>query len=378
VASNSSFTSGTVGCPGPFNKWPEKAAAKLGTLAINGGIGGTNTGNSPTFLGPWQTSTAPAYTRFDLTTTVPDFACISLGTNDSQSTGIGSLSNYTSLTQYQTNMLAIISTLNGLGIKRIYATTIPPNGQAAGPLTAAVVAGGSSVTVAQPVGYTTDAPNPWALPGGSTTVAGVYNLASLPTTITLTSTAGFSTTGGFVSLGSLGVISYSGVSGATLTGCTTIVGSGSTVSGTTTAIGSYLAGIELGGAANPLVEGFYVSGVSTAAGVVTLTLGGGRTLANAHAIGVTVMNQAEYNRQQYNAWLRTGCSGLDGVFDLASVVEGPMFTGVAGGGGFAGSVVNGAMLNPYYGQVNSQDLHPSGPGWHAAVAQAFSTFIIGI
>ena len=382
VSSNQSGSTqacATVGVAGPYNRWPEKAAAKMGTLAINAAITGTNTSGS--LLGPFQNILGNAYARFDLASTIPDFACISLGTNDCGYTGIGGpYTQFTPVSTYQTNMLAIVAACQSLGIRRVYATTVPPQGQTAGPLTANLTAGVSTaVTVAGPH------PSPataWALPTGSTTVNQVVAITAPnftgTQTLTLTSTAGFSTSGGFVAIGTLGVLSYAGVTGLTLTGCTYINGAGSTIAGVTTCVATYQAGIELGGQANPVTEVFYPSAVSVTASVATLTIAGSQKVAFAHTQGAIVMNQAENSRQNYNAWLRAGCAGIDGVFDLSSVVEGLTYEGSGGAAGvdFASGATY-SQIHPYYGGVLSTDLHPSGPAWHSAVAQAFAEFIIG-
>lgn len=71
------------------------------------------------------TPTSRIYTRFDLSTTPPDFAVLMIGSND--------IAGGNSAATLQTNIAAAINALRALGIKRVYLGTIPPRAFAAGP-----------------------------------------------------------------------------------------------------------------------------------------------------------------------------------------------------------------------------------------------------
>lgn len=97
---------------GPQNAWPELAAMRSGFAAVNGGIGGDSATN-------WGSSSNQRYTRFDLTTTVPDFACVFFGANEA--VGSRTLSNY------QGDIAAVVTALQALSVNRIYVCTTLPN-----------------------------------------------------------------------------------------------------------------------------------------------------------------------------------------------------------------------------------------------------------
>lgn len=64
------------------------------------------------------------YTRFDLATTVPDFAVVSLGGNSVLAGGV--------LATIKTEVATVVAQVRALGIKRVYLATICPAGLAAG------------------------------------------------------------------------------------------------------------------------------------------------------------------------------------------------------------------------------------------------------
>ena len=80
---------------------------------ISGGIGAAF--NSPT---------NGAFSRFDLATTVPDFAVVSMGGNSILTGGI------TTLAGLQTETATVLSSIRALGIKRIFLCTVIPIGEA--------------------------------------------------------------------------------------------------------------------------------------------------------------------------------------------------------------------------------------------------------
>jgi lysophospholipase L1-like esterase len=73
---------------------------------------------------PFLDRTALPYTRFDLSTTVPDFALLSLGGN--------SALNGASLASIKSEVATVVSQVQALGIKTIYLATICPAGLASG------------------------------------------------------------------------------------------------------------------------------------------------------------------------------------------------------------------------------------------------------
>lgn len=71
------------------------------------------------------TATSRIYTRFDLTTTVPDFAVIDIGSND--------VAGSQSAATIQTSLTNAIAAVRTLGVPRIYLATITPRAFAATP-----------------------------------------------------------------------------------------------------------------------------------------------------------------------------------------------------------------------------------------------------
>lgn len=114
-AGNATVLAGVVAnsC-GPMNAWPELAASRSGFVAVNGGVGGDTATN-------WTTVASNGrYSRFDLTTTPPDFAVVFFGANEA--VGSRTLSNY------QNDIAGVVTALQGtLGIQRIYVSTTIPN-----------------------------------------------------------------------------------------------------------------------------------------------------------------------------------------------------------------------------------------------------------
>lgn len=119
LAVGDSITAGYEGQPegtgvAPHETWIGQACMRKGIPWVNIGVSGSSTGN-------WTTSTDWAWTRCDLTTTVPDVAVVSLGTNDY----LGAVS----LTTYKANVGSIVTILRNLGIPRIFLTTCIPTSQ---------------------------------------------------------------------------------------------------------------------------------------------------------------------------------------------------------------------------------------------------------
>jgi lysophospholipase L1-like esterase len=110
--------------------WPQIAAKMGGFICQHAGMSSGSTGD-------YASITKPAFTRFDLAETIPDFAVIALGTND-LGAGYG---------QIQANMLAIMNVLRTAGVKRIYIQTLlPRNAGSAGTLTADATVGATTVS----------------------------------------------------------------------------------------------------------------------------------------------------------------------------------------------------------------------------------------
>lgn len=111
--------------------WVGLASISEGFCPINAAIGGTTSAN-------WVTNFTSWLSKLDLTTTVPDFAYLGIGVNDAA----GSVSAAT----MQANIVSLINSLKGLGIKRIYLGTMTPGGWAADvAFTAGVTTSGSAV-----------------------------------------------------------------------------------------------------------------------------------------------------------------------------------------------------------------------------------------
>jgi hypothetical protein len=115
----------------PCEAWPGVMALRSNHLIINGALGGSATPN-------WTSAAGRPYTRFDLTTNVPDYAIIGLGvisnsiggmTGGDTATG-GQIT--TALTAIQTDVSSIMTSLRSLGINRIYLPTVPPRNFSSG------------------------------------------------------------------------------------------------------------------------------------------------------------------------------------------------------------------------------------------------------
>lgn len=88
--------------------WPGALGLRAGHGTINAGIGGLGAGG-------WVSA---QLSRFDLATTVPDYAVIGFGSNDASAA--------LALASFQSAMISIINTLRGLGIPKIYVATVIP------------------------------------------------------------------------------------------------------------------------------------------------------------------------------------------------------------------------------------------------------------
>ncbi|HVS78816.1 MAG TPA: GDSL-type esterase/lipase family protein [Candidatus Saccharimonadales bacterium] len=93
-----------------IHSWPQRAAIHHNFCVINGGIGGSLTGD-------WANTSDWRYARFDLSTYVPDIVIIELGGND--------VFYFKSLSSYKSSYSGVISALQGLGIQRIVGCTVP-------------------------------------------------------------------------------------------------------------------------------------------------------------------------------------------------------------------------------------------------------------
>lgn len=115
------------GLEGPFQHeaWPDAAALRGGFAVVNMGIPGA-------YASDFATGTGRRWSRCDLTTTVPDAAVISLGTNDIVLAGSPALS-------IESSLISIIGHVRTLGIKQAGFGTIMPNNQGAGLTTAETI-----------------------------------------------------------------------------------------------------------------------------------------------------------------------------------------------------------------------------------------------
>jgi lysophospholipase L1-like esterase len=112
----------------PQEAWPEVMGLRNNNLVINGGLGGSSTND-------WVNATKRPYSRFDLTTTVPNYAIIGmLASNDISgvSPTADAATVASALNTIETNMTTISNNLRAAGIKRVFYTTIAPRGWATG------------------------------------------------------------------------------------------------------------------------------------------------------------------------------------------------------------------------------------------------------
>lgn len=97
----------------PHQTWPGAAGMRNGFAWVNLGVGSTRAQQWATFSG-WR------WTRSDISTTVPDFAMVMLGTNDVfDGTAVATIQGY---------IQSVIATLMGLGIHEVWLATQIPRG----------------------------------------------------------------------------------------------------------------------------------------------------------------------------------------------------------------------------------------------------------
>lgn len=95
----------------PHQTWPGAASLRNGFAVVNMGVGSTRAAQ-------WQTGTGWRWDRFDLATTVPEFAVISLGTND--------IFDGTAVATMQGYIQTIITKLAALGVHEVWLGTQIP------------------------------------------------------------------------------------------------------------------------------------------------------------------------------------------------------------------------------------------------------------
>lgn len=320
-------TTGT-GHMGPDNTWPSMAGLRLGHHAMNAGIGGASASSGTGANHPFTTNTNWAYQRFlspesALTAfaCTPDYAVLQLGVNDSLiSTGI-------TLANYQSAMQSIISILQGFGINRIYAVTSSSGFSVNTTGTTPAWQGG--VLSAQPASPMT---NMSLYPGIAAAIGGASlfypgppgpvvsgNLAIPPGA----SNAWFAASGGPWTC-------YLGTPQAP-------VGGPYTVSGITSG----------GGGSWPLI--FTVSGTPARPAQAL--------------VGCPVLTSSEYNRQNFNLWLRTNPPGLQAVIDFDAWTTTQFFYPTVVG------------RPEYYNSAG--DVHPTTCAMYEATAALFANSIQG-
>lgn len=156
---------------GAYATWPAQAGLRNRFCWVNAAAGGASASQ-------YGTATDWRYARFDLATTVPGFAVVMFGINESQAS--------VSLATYQANLAAVVAAVrSGLGIPRVYlATTIPEPINLVGTLAAGVSSGVTSfsTSVAYPTGAIIDFD------------AGTANAETLTTTGASTGTGPYATT----------------------------------------------------------------------------------------------------------------------------------------------------------------------------------------
>lgn len=253
--------SGSVatGHMGPDSTWPALAGLALSHSAMNAGVPQATSASWNVAPGPanllWARLLSPesGYTAF---ATVPDYAVIDLGVNDSSDTVARAGAN---LSLFQANFLAVVAKLQALGITRIYATTATP---------------GYTVSVLASLPA-------WQAGGVQTALAGAT------TSIVVKFTAGPGPNGG-----------QPGAGGAWWAA----------------ANGPWR--IFVGSPQNPVVNGGPITPTGVAGGSganLTLTIPSTNLTA---AVGVPVLTASEYYRQAINLWLRSVPPGVAGVIDF--------------------------------------------------------------
>lgn len=103
----------------PHETWPGAAGLRQGFCPINGGVGSSTAAQ-------WAVGSDWRWGRFDLATTVPDFAILGLGSND--------LAASVAATTIEANLVTIIDYIRTtLGISRVFLGTIIPRNFGATP-----------------------------------------------------------------------------------------------------------------------------------------------------------------------------------------------------------------------------------------------------
>lgn len=156
----------------PFESWPMVAGEMGGFAAINLGVGSTTQGE-------WASTLPILWDRLPLADAAPDFAVVSVGTNEMIETNVQA---------FLDAIRAINAKLRSLGIKRIFWTDITPRGDTTlfGRLAAGAIVGATTIS------STYNAPNGTILVGSGTnaeqvTVSGTSGTG--PYTLTVTALA---------------------------------------------------------------------------------------------------------------------------------------------------------------------------------------------
>ncbi len=365
-----------VGRMGQDSTWPQMAANRMGALALNAGVNGATTGN-------WAQSGARMWSRFDLSTCAPDFAVIGLGTNDMALAPVPSV--------FRANILAIISNLQSLGIKKIYLVTTPPFPGAAfyrqaiqaGILKATLAAGAlGSVTIVGPVTTTTAQ---GGVPGGGNPGATTdwyqsgtsFSVTSCTTT---NNSPVVTTTNNFLTANTIGVYVGSYVSGTGIPAGTQVKSVDSagqiTLSNNCTASGTVTLSFNCNTCyfelpSSGLMEGPFP--ITAASGTTTLTLTVSGTLANGHVLGSPVFVGAEGFRQIINDWMLQGVPGTIATVDLADPATAPGIPAVPGA---ANPQVPISQQNWRF-YPTAYNAHPQTPALYGRWAQEFASSVSG-
>jgi lysophospholipase L1-like esterase len=173
--------------------WAGQAAIRNQFCAVNTGIAGTTTSQ-------WAAATTSShnyFVGFDLATTVPDVAVISIGINDDAAA--------TSAATQQANIETIIDTCrNVLGIPRVFlATKIPSN--FASPIT---VTGGATTSGSKDISFTaaTGIHGEMPITGTGIPASTLLDAVTSPTTATMKTAATATNTGLTFTIGSAGYL----------------------------------------------------------------------------------------------------------------------------------------------------------------------------
>ena len=397
---------------GPDDSWPQMAALRLGHHALNGGVGGAQAGvpwtksaggtSTPAqswcwarFFNPDTSGNGANYTGFACT---PDYATVALGVNDAIDTGLAA---GVGLSTYQTNIGTICTDLTGFGIPRVYGVTATPGNTVAGTFAPAFQAGAldTPLSAAVPAQISISAPAGPGIGQPGTALCWVETTSNIyfgnpQNPITnggpLPVTAALAVTQTPAPMSAATAVAIGGSSGAytvTITSpsaddawckvgdvitATATSGTGSwttllkgaamvvTAITATTVVATYI------GTVAPVVTVFTSASFAVISGnqgrnfVQLSVTGSGNVTA---ATGTPVLTASEYQRQQFNQWIRTLPPCFQAIIDFDADVTTQYYYPSCTG------------RQEYYN--NSGQIHPTGCGMYTQLASRFVNGILG-